>query len=70
MTYDTLDVAKELEGEGDDVFAEGADVDPCSMKRRTLAVSYKAPASRSGLQDGQPSDTQSPQLALTAASPY
>jgi hypothetical protein len=73
-SYDNLDVTKELEGEGFDVFAEGDDVDSRSTKgRRLSAVSDKNPASGSnisGLQDGQPDDTQSPQLALAGASPH
>jgi hypothetical protein len=76
-SYDNLDVTKELEGEGFDVFAErddDDDDDTRSTKGRTLsAVSDKNLASSSnisGLQDGQPDDTQSPQLALAAVSPH
>lgn len=73
-SYETLNVTKALEGEGFDVVAEGDDVDCRSTKGRTLsAVSDKSPASGSnisGPQDGQPDDTQSPQLALAAASPH
>ena len=55
-------------------FAKGDNVDSRSTKGQTLsAVSDKNLASGinvSELQDSQPNDTQSPQLALTAASPY
>jgi hypothetical protein len=71
---DNLDVTKGLEGEGFDVFTEGDDVDPRSTKGRTLsAASDKNPASGSNiseLQDSQPDDTQSPQLAFAAPSPH
>jgi hypothetical protein len=73
-TDDNPDVAKELEGEGFDIFAEGDDVDPRSTEGRTLsAVSDKNLASGSNssrLQDGQPDDTQSHQLDLAAVSPH
>ena len=73
-SYDNLDVAKELEGEGFGVSAEGDDIGPRSTKGRTLsAVCDKNPASGNSifmLQDGQPDGTQSLQLAFAAASPY
>ena len=73
-SYDKLDIIIELESEGSDIFAEEDAVDPCSTERRTLsAVSDKNPASDSNssrLQDGQPDDTQSHQLALAAVSSY
>jgi hypothetical protein len=74
MSYDNPDVAKQLEGEVFDVFAEGDEVDSRSTKgRRLSAVSDRNPASSSnisGLQDSQPDDTQSLQLALAVASPH
>jgi hypothetical protein len=60
-SYNNLDVTRELEGKGFDVFAKGDDVDSRSTKGQTLsAVSDKNLASGinvSGLQDGQPNST-------------
>jgi hypothetical protein len=69
--YVDLDVTKEVEDKGIDVFAKGDDDDDTgtrSMKRsRPSAISCNDPASDSdvsvsGLQDGQHDSAQSPQL--------
>lgn len=61
ISYDHLDVTKELEGEGFNVSTKGDKVNSRSIKERTLsAVSNRNPASSSNisrLQDGQPNDT-------------
>jgi hypothetical protein len=77
-SYDNLDVTKELEGEDFDVFAKGDDGEDdnddgtrSTKGRKLSAVSDNNPASDSnisGMQDGQPDDTQYPQLCPAAAS--
>lgn len=74
MSSNHLIITKELEVRAFDVFAEGDEVDSCSTRGQTLlAVSDKNLASGSnisGLQDGQPDNSQTPQLALVAVSPH
>lgn len=69
--YVHLDVTKELEDEGFDVFAEGNDEDDddtgSTKGRKLSAISDKNPAFDSNiseLQDDQPDYTQSPRLGL------
>jgi hypothetical protein len=77
-SYVDLDVTKEVEDEGIDVFAKGDDDDDAdtrSTKRsRTSAISCNNPASDSNvsvseLQDGQHDSAQSPQPGPAVASP-
>ncbi|KAH6662076.1 hypothetical protein B0J14DRAFT_707848 [Halenospora varia] len=75
-SYVDLDVTKEVEDEGADIFANGDDddADTCSPKRsRSFTISCNNPASDSNvsiseLQDGQHDSAQYPQPGLAVAS--